>query len=138
RAAKKPRIHFDLAEKGNPRVTLANVLAVLEQHPGWQGALGFDELLNDAVLHKRPPYLPESGKWKPRALIEQDYREMATWLQREYSLYASSTLAGEGLLTYAFRFPFHALRDYLTSLIWDETRRLDRWLCTYCHTEDTP
>jgi putative DNA primase/helicase len=137
-AAKKPRIRFDLTEKEKPRVTLANVLAVLEQHPGWHGTLGFDELLNDAVLHKRPPYLPEAGNWKPRALIEQDYREMATWLQREYSLYASSPLASEGLLTYAFRFPFHALRDYLISLAWDGTHRLDSWLFTYCHTENTP
>jgi Virulence-associated protein E len=32
---------------------------------------------------------------------------------------------------------FHPVRDYLDSLHWDETKRLDRWLITYAGAEDS-
>ena len=36
------------------------------------------------------------------------------------------------------RNPFHPVRDYLDSLAWDGTSRLDDWLVRYCGVEDTP
>jgi hypothetical protein len=37
----------------------------------------------------------------------------------------------------ARRDTFHPVRDYLDSLKWDETKRLDSWLITYCGAVDT-
>lgn len=34
--------------------------------------------------------------------------------------------------------PFHPVRDYFDALAWDGTLRLDTWLVTYFHTDDTP
>src|SRR4029077_14554417 len=33
---------------------------------------------------------------------------------------------------------FHPVRDYLDSLKWDGTERLQKWLCAYLSAEDTP
>ena len=34
--------------------------------------------------------------------------------------------------------PFHPVRNYLDALVWDEKPRLDMWLITHCHADDTP
>jgi putative DNA primase/helicase len=131
-------ITFAMNERGNhPRPALLNILYVLEQDQTWHGALGFNALLNDVVLLQRPPYLRTEGPWMPRAVTEQDWAETANWLQRTYQLYVSSAMAGEGLTTYGCRFPFHPIYDYLSSLAWDGTPRLDTFLHVYCHVVDT-
>ena len=33
--------------------------------------------------------------------------------------------------------PFHPVRDYFDSLVWDGVPRLDAWLVTYFHAEDS-
>ena len=33
---------------------------------------------------------------------------------------------------------FHPVRDYFNSLVWDGVPRLDTWLVTYFHADDTP
>ena len=33
---------------------------------------------------------------------------------------------------------FHPVRDYFNSLVWDEKKRIDTWLVTYCGAKDTP
>jgi hypothetical protein len=38
----------------------------------------------------------------------------------------------------ARRNSFHPVRDYLADLVWDDTPRLDTWLCTYAGAADTP
>ena len=42
------------------------------------------------------------------------------------------------LRAFAAQFPYHPVRTYLESLVWDGTRRLEKWLSTYCFVEDTP
>jgi predicted P-loop ATPase len=33
---------------------------------------------------------------------------------------------------------FDPVREYIDGLVWDGVPRIDRWLTTYCHAEDTP
>ena len=85
-----------------------------------------------------PPYLEEGAPWEVRTLSDLDASETSNWLQREYNLCASTVLIHEAIQTMAHRNPYHPVRDYLRSLQWDGTARLDTWLATYCHAEETP
>jgi putative DNA primase/helicase len=117
---------------------LFNVLEVLSKDPHWAGVFGYDAFAYKETLLARPPYLAEEGPWTVRPLIDQDDSETSYWLQREYDLCASTTLIHEAIQTMAHRNPYHPVRDYLRGLQWDQQPRLETWLTTYCHAEDTP
>src|SRR5262249_5427832 len=55
-----------------------------------------------------------------------------------YDLCTPTSLVHEALVTMAHRDSYNPVRDYLNGLTWDGVARLDTWLHTYCHAEDTP
>ncbi len=66
-----------------------------------------------------------------------DDSQLAAWLQR-YGVAVNSRIAAEAAQTIAQENPFHPVRDYLESLTWDQTERIDLWLCTYLGAQDSP
>ena len=121
-----------------PRPVLFNVLEILTQDPHWAGVFGYDAFACKETLLARPPYLADDGPWPVRQITDEDDTETSNWLQREYDLCASTSLIHEAIQALAHRHPYHPVRDYLRRLSWDGTPRLETWLTTYCHAEDTP
>ena len=126
-------------EKTNDLAPLLMNLVILLTHDGrWRGVLGFDLLAQTATFTARPPFLPDDGKpWTTRPITDHDDRETACWLQQQHQSSSSSGQTAEALQTVAARHAYHPIRDYLASLTWDGTARLDTWLTTYAHAEDT-
>jgi predicted P-loop ATPase len=58
------------------------------------------------------------------------------WFQKQ-KINAVITYAGRAVQAAARYNPFHPVRDYLDSLRWDGTPRLDTWLIDYFHVEDS-
>lgn len=101
-----------------------NVAHVLLHHPAWTGLLAYNEF-EEAVTKLRPPPWPggKAGEWK-----DFDDTQFAIWLEgRNFGPMASATVA-EAVEVVARRHCFHPVRDYLESLRWDGTDRLDHWL----------
>ncbi len=117
---------------GEARPILANALAALVGSPDWSGVLGFDEFAQRVVARKAPPW----SRGKPGQWGDQEDRLAAEWLQRN-GILVSVEVAGQATQTAARHAPFHPLRDYLQSLEWDGTARIDRWLIDYLGAEQT-
>ena len=124
-------------QEKKPYRVLGNVLAVLEQDPRWKDVLGYNAFADEVTFLRCPPCYAEPATWKVRALEDQDDAEIANWLHWQYELFAQTTVVHEAIQAAAHRNPFHPIRDYLASLTWDQTPRLDRWLTTYCGVADT-
>jgi predicted P-loop ATPase len=127
-----------LTKDGQPRPIVFNILEILTRDARWAGVFGFDELDQRETLRQRPPYLTDIGPWDTRPVRDADDTETSSWLQREYDVYAATSVVAEAIHTLARRAPYHPIRDYLTGLTWDNTPRLDTFLSVYCHAEDTP
>ena len=127
-----------LQKNGEPRPIVSNILEVLSHDTRWAGVFGYDAFAQCTILLQRPPSVPETEPWQPRPIEDHDDTETSNWLQRTYDLCAATPMVAEAIETLAHRVPFHAIRRYLESLTWDGTPRLDTWLTTYCHVEDTP
>src|SRR5262249_55057965 len=104
---------------GTPRPVIFNILEILGKDPEWTGVFGYDEFAGVATLLQHPPYLAEAGPWEKRPIEDPDDTETSNWLQREYDLFAPTSLVAEGVQTLARRHPYHPIRDYLVGLTWD-------------------
>jgi predicted P-loop ATPase len=120
---------------GRVRPLLTNLILFLRQHPKWVGVLSFNEFNVKVVIRKQPPWeaaSPVDAPWT-------DHHESLTrsWFQQE------DIAAGQGDVARAVQAAarhnqFHPVRDYFDALKWDGNARLDEWLVTYFHADDSP
>jgi predicted P-loop ATPase len=122
-----------LVDKGGVRPVLANLILFLRNHPKWKGVLAYDEFNARVVIRKRPPW----GEEAPDAPWT-DHHESLTrvWFQRE-DINANQGDVARGVQAAARDNVFHPVREYFEALVWDKTPRLDTWLVTYFHVDDT-
>jgi predicted P-loop ATPase len=123
-----------LDAEGGIKANLANLILILCEAPKWKGVLAHDEFNARVVIRKRPPW----GEEKPDTPWT-DHHESLTrvWFQREKIGPAAGDV-GRAVQAAAKHNPFHPVREYFDSLVWDGVPRLDMWLVTYFHTDDTP
>jgi predicted P-loop ATPase len=125
--------------RGKPKPCLANVIEVLTVDEEWADVLEYDEMKANAMLMQRPPWRePSAEPWKTREVTSEDHSEANNWLQRRYDFTPDTSLVAEAMHTVARRRPYHEIRKYLDDLVWDQVQRLETWLITYCHADDTP
>ncbi len=122
-----------LDDSGGVRPLLANLILVLSEHPQWKGVLAYDEFNARVVLRKAPP-------WDEKATetLWTDHHETLTraWFQRE-DIAAQQGDVGRAVQAAARANVFHPVRDYLDALVWDGTPRIDSWLTTYLHADES-
>jgi predicted P-loop ATPase len=121
-------------EKGSPMALLANAITALRGAPGWAGVLGFNEFSLATVALKAPPWnlaSPLGGEW-----TDHEDRLTADWLQHQ-GILVSVEVAGQAVQAVARDHRFHPVRDYLDSLRWDGTNRIETWLSEYLGVERT-
>jgi predicted P-loop ATPase len=121
-----------LDKEGKIIANLANVILILTEAPEWKGVLGYDEFNARVVIRKRPPW----GEEMPDAPWTDHHESLArVWFQNG-KINPSPGDVGRAVQAAARHSPFHPVRDYFDSLVWDEVPRLDAWLVTYFHAED--
>lgn len=122
-----------------PKKTLANVITILSCDPRWRGVIAYDAFGDCEVSLKPPPVRdqdrPEdhgAGDWS-----EEDSSRTVAWLSTEHWLDVPTKVVDQAVSVVARRRVVHPVRDYLSSLTWDGTPRLDRMLATYFMAADT-
>ena len=109
--------------------TAANVSLILQHHPLWAGSLGFDEMRQTIVWLQSPPEI--QGLQSPEinfTMAETDWIGIQQWLLLIYGATFRRDVVEMGAMKAAEARKFHPVRDYLDSLEWDGTPRLDTML----------
>ncbi len=119
-------------KEGTPKAILANAITMLRFHRDWEGVLAFNDFSLYTVTKKPTEWQKSAGaNW-----TDYDDSLTANWLQH-FGVLVNSKVAGEAVQTVAKENRFHPVKDYLKSVTWDGTLRLERWLITYLGAEDT-
>jgi predicted P-loop ATPase len=138
---KSPPWHNQLWKTGkNCKPNQGNIMIFLRNADEWRDTLHFDELSRRIEIRQPPPSPPwpaAQGEWTPRPWDDQDDRLLAEWLQKQ-KLDAKIAAAADAAETRAREQPFHPIRDWLQSLVWDDTPRIGRWLHDYFGAELSP
>ena len=110
---------------------LANAITFLTHTPDLATMVAFDEFAVRTVALAGTPWNPSSHEWS-----EIDDIRLAEWLQR-HGCQVGKNVTHEAVDAVARDRSFHPMREYLSKLEWDNTPRLDAWLCTYIGVKDS-
>lgn len=124
---------------GEADPTIENALLIMQNEPNLKGAMATNEFSARPVLRRDVP-------WRPKGSVK-DKRNGEPWSDTDDAglrLYMESVwgLKGRQVIQDAWaiecqRQAFHPVRDYLDSLEWDGTERLDTMLVRWLRAEDT-
>ena len=129
----KAKLRYD--DNGDLKLTLANLVTILNHHPDWRGVLFYDEFSGD-ILKRKPPPFPhvKLGEW-----TDMDSSKSRVWLEEEYDFEKLPTgLVDEAVAVAADLHAVHAVKEYLEPLKWDRVPRCKTWLLRYLGAEDNP
>ncbi len=111
-------------DRGELKACLANVHDILLNDPAWSGVVAFDEFAQRTVKRTAPPYEGGmAGEWD-----STDDSRTAMWLSRKYRFTPSSMMVAEAIEVLGRAHAFHPVREWLRTLKWDGTARIDHWL----------
>lgn len=117
--------------KGQPICNADAALQILEQHPLFADSIWLDTFSNHLMTtwEKRIP-----GEWQ-----EADTQRLLIFLQRNIRLSKMSKSSVEDALgVFVLTKNRHAVKDWLKTLTWDGTPRIETFLTTYFSALDTP
>lgn len=123
-------------DRDTPRALLANAVTALRDAPPWRGVLAHDAFALATVAVRAPPWEAGSNTFSERRWTAADDLLAVEWLQHA-GIAVGVDVAGQTVEAVAREHPFHPVRDYLRSLAWDGTPRLERWLSTHLGARDT-
>jgi len=132
-----------IIDKGQIMPIAANVATILRYHPIWEGVIVYDDFAESPVKSRPAPWhttdAPVDGRAGAGEWTDGDTVRLMNWLVRNVDkMSVSSATVEQALHVVAESKVIHPVRDYLQSLTWDGTERVDRILPTYFGTEDTP
>jgi predicted P-loop ATPase len=114
---------------------LANVVTALLQAPAFAGCVAYDEMGREVQLRQPLPGHPLTA---PRRWTDEDTSRVQDMLQRDFQMSrVSHDVVQHGVNVVARRHAYHPVRDWLDTLAWDGTKRLETWLTDYAGAADT-
>jgi predicted P-loop ATPase len=132
------RVDLILTPTKTPKAILANALLALRKAPEWQNVLAFDEFALVTMLMRAPPWLAnQHNSWTPRQWTDRDDVLTANWLQNS-EICVNEKVAATAIEAVAKDASFHPVKDYLTKLEWDGTKRIENFAAGYLGAEAKP
>ena len=127
-----------LNELGRPKPLLNNAIVALRGASIWNGVLSFDDLSLLIIVSKPPPWQHGRNQpWEPRRWNDVDDAQTTAWLERQ-GITVKPAYARQAAQVVARDATYHPVRDYLNSLEWDGTHRVEGFATTYLGAADTP
>ena len=119
-----------------PRPILFNALCALREAPEWQGVLVYDELALTVMVAKPPPWqMSQHNDWIMRRWTDRDDVLTTEWLQHA-GIGVPVSVTRDAVQAIARASSFNPIRDYLTSLEWDSTKRVQLFAHKYLGAEN--
>lgn len=125
------RLRIDLA--GTPERNEANVIIALTSEPVFAGAFAFDEFAQEIIVCRPLPW-DGKGTVLPREWEDADDIRTAEWLQLR-GINVAPVVVGRAIVAVAREHRIHPVRDWLDTLKWDGTHRIETWTSIYLGAE---
>lgn len=114
---------------------IENVRLILENDPQLKGRLARDEFECQDIALSDLPW--RSVTPQNRMLTDSDDAALRNFIEKYYRLSSRLTVQ-DGLQVHLAEHSFHPVRQYINSLVWDKTPRIDTLLIDLMGAEDTP
>ena len=128
------RLLLDMA--GTPERNEANVITALSSDAAFAGVLAFDEFAQGIVVRRPLPWDTATSAF-PRPWEDADDTRTAEWLQLR-GINVAPAVVGRAVGAVAREIRIHPVRNWLDTLQWDGTPRIETWTSSYLGAEPTP
>lgn len=115
--------------------TRANIRVILENDERIKGTFGWDAFSQRIAIIRKPSW--RTGTERDPYWNDGDDSELRYLMETYYGIDSRQKIEDE-TMNAANRHSFHRVREYLESLKWDGTPRMDTLLVDYLGAEDTP
>lgn len=111
---------------------VANAMVILANDPALADMVMFNAFTSEHLLTRAPPP-PEddaplmAGPY-PRSISDTDVSLLQAYMQRVWAPSFGRAGVQDALMAISSGHQFHPVTDWLDSLVWDRTPRLDKWL----------
>lgn len=127
---------------GQPQYTVGNLMLILSHDPQLAGMLSHNEFTSQSLLTRAPPPVEDGGALAcgpfPRPWTGEDVSLVQAYIQRTWIAKAGRQTVEEAMSADASLRRFHPIRDWLATLEWDGTPRINQWLMrTFGATDDS-
>ena len=116
-------------KKGNIKSTAVNALTILENDPALKGKLRYDEFRDAPVITGSLPW-GDRKRW-----TDADDASLRIYMEKAYGLTGKDKIKDAKVKCFD-EHRYHPVRDYLNSLEWDGTPRLERAIIDYVGAPD--
>lgn len=124
---------LEVDKKGNIQSTINNIVLILNNDPDLKGVFALNEFEKREVALRNLPW--RKIKKNKHYLTDTDDASLRHYLEVKYEFNASAKIE-DGLAITVQANGFHPVKDYLKSLVWDGTERVDSLLIDYLGAED--
>lgn len=129
-------MHLVCNDAGKPKPGITkNWGLFLENHPQMEGVFSWDAFKLRVVLTMPPPWENQGSSWQQRPIQDRDYSEAVMWLEGHQMTPKVSSIVPV-IQTVAEHNTFDRLTEYLETLRWDGTKRIDNFLTYYFGVDD--
>jgi putative DNA primase/helicase len=139
RSRRQVKQKLQTSKKGNTLTTLDNAIIIMANDPDLISMVARDAFTARNLLLRPVPndVVPQPGPY-PRDLNDIDIAHLQAFLQRNYSPRFSWPAAKYAILGGAAARSFHPVTDWLDTLEWDGTERIDTWMIITFGAPDLP
>lgn len=123
---------LELDKKGNVKDSLTNIATIIRFDPLLQNIV-FNEFKGTLDVIGPLPWTQVKPGWS-----DADMANAKLYFERVYGIWSPAKFKDALLAVVSAERTYHPVREYLDSLKWDETERLDTLLVEYMGAEDTP
>ena len=121
----------NLDKNGNPRLVIANFVAVMEGDSHYAG-IRYNELSSRAEIHYTKDGEPAVRPW-----TDADEARSMNYIENKYGMYSRDKHTAALRILFDER-SYNPLRDLVDSIEWDGQNRCERFLIEWARCEDTP
>jgi putative DNA primase/helicase len=130
------RRHLLTNDKDKIVKSSANVVCMLDRAPEWRRVLVYNSFTDQIETVRPPPWRDEKGvaigAWR-----EEDDARLVFHVEREFGFSLTASQVHAAASNVARRVVVNPVADWLKSLRWDATKRVDTWASAYLGAEAT-
>lgn len=93
--------------------------------------IGYDELAEAPVFLAEPPWGTKRGRYIGKQVTDSDLHHMMVWIHKMYDVNFGFSKMKDSIPAISLAHAFHPVVDYLDSLEWDGTPRIETWISDY-------
>jgi putative DNA primase/helicase len=127
--------HLEIDKKGFFKSTLGNLSLILENDPNLKGKIGLNEFSHRVAIKGDLPWHSLEDKMQGDPWKESDDAFLKHYIEGVYKIMNPNRIY-DALLMIQEKNKFHPIRDYLKSLTWDGTERVDKLFVDYLGAKD--